>query len=115
MTISSPQLGYCGVTIDWEGDCSLGLSGSWRANQHNITGVQSCARHCQRRCPRCNFISFSADNNDCSWFNNCPLPLQTKFAGFKWRSLQARARSDPSRTVNGNAAPIVVASPSTQQ
>ena len=58
--------GYCGVTGS-ESDCATSSMGSWSMN--NAT---RCIKRCQG-CARCNFISFSPELRDCSWYHKCSL------------------------------------------
>lgn len=91
-SLREARAGYCGVTIDWEGDCALGEQGSWRAAANGIHDLPACAARCQR-CSRCEFVSFSRKNDECGWFHECPLPLQMKFGGENWRSVQVPVNS----------------------
>ena len=92
LSLHEARSGYCGVTIDWEGDCALGEQGSWRAAANGIRSLRACAARCQR-CSRCEFVSFSRKNDECGWFHECPLPLQMKFGGENWRSVQVPVNS----------------------
>ena len=58
--------GYCGVA-ESESDCATSSMGSWSMN--NAT---RCIQRCQG-CARCNFISFSPELRDCSWYHECSL------------------------------------------
>jgi hypothetical protein len=60
--------GYCAETADgWAGDCAAGLQGSW-----GIRRWSACVERCER-CARCNFVSFSDTNRDCSWHFACAV------------------------------------------
>ena len=92
MAFLHPRAGYCDVTIDWEGDCELGLSGSWRAEHYNISSLTTCAAHCREHCPRGNFVSFHPGGGggagaECGWFHSCNPPLKMKHGGEKWRTV----------------------------
>ena len=92
MAFLHPRPGYCDVTIDWEGDCELGLSGSWRAEHYNISSLTTCAAHCREHCPRGNFVSFHPGGGggagaECGWFHSCNPPLKMKHGGEKWRTV----------------------------
>lgn len=94
-----PRLGYCDVTIDWEGDCELGLSGSWRAEHYNISSLITCAAHCREHCPRGNFVSFHGGGGgggaECGWFHSCHPPLKMKHGGEKWRTVSVQTLLEP--------------------
>jgi hypothetical protein len=87
--IPQPTAGYCDVTLATEGDCTgLGLSGSWQGGQQQLGGrvqehfgsLAACAVFAQQRCSRARFVSYSATQDECSWFRHCePPPLRTKF------------------------------------
>ena len=47
-------------------DCERAEYGAWQTP----TTLRECVNACQG-CARCNYISFSARNRDCSWFHNC--------------------------------------------
>ena len=84
----SQHAGYCAETIfpPKEGNCQRGWSGAWALRKHGIASLAECARMCERRCPRCRFVSFTPEaartEGDCSWFAECSLPLQKKPAGY---------------------------------
>ena len=59
-----PLSGLCAPTTDG-GDCTDGSSGAWP-----YTNATDCAARCLT-CGRCNFVSYSALNRDCSWFHAC--------------------------------------------
>ena len=63
------HMGHCGIT-------QPGHAGRWcRAKDTNGTFAartpQACAKACWR-CAKCNFISFSMKESDCSWYESCP-------------------------------------------
>ena len=67
--VGAPGVGYCALTIA-RGDCWLGDSGTLH---ENVSSLQSCKRECKHACPRCAFVSWSARNQDCSWYAQCDL------------------------------------------
>ena len=70
-----PERGTCDTTNFAEhNDCQYGEKGAWKAGEHNMTHVLDCIAQC-RKCNKCNFISYSARFNDCSWFTSCATPL----------------------------------------
>ena len=66
--------GYCGVTLSTS-DCATSSMGSWSEN--NAT---RCIQRCLD-CARCNFISFSLEIQDCSWYHKCNLPRSKQVMG----------------------------------
>ena len=34
---------------------------------------RDCARKCARKCPRCNYVSVSLKDSDCSWYAKCDV------------------------------------------
>ncbi|KAL1511591.1 hypothetical protein AB1Y20_006385 [Prymnesium parvum] len=60
------RVGYCEVTAAGRGDCVAGPKGSFAVGE-----PEDCVQKCLG-CPRCRFVSFSRENNDCSWFYACP-------------------------------------------
>ena len=69
---ASSYIGYCGFT-DYGGDCSRDVQGAWPLRE--VGTFDGCYRRCLA-CERCNFISFSRNADDCSWYLTCKLPLQ---------------------------------------
>lgn len=74
---SGSHRGKCGPTVsDDPGDCESGDRGMWRLTTFDSSrpalAASACLHRCSR-CRRCNFISVSHLNNDCSWFNTCNL------------------------------------------
>ena len=62
--VFTSQVGFCGVT-EFGGSCDEDESGSW-----NCLSQHKCLKKCEA-CTGCSFISFSAENRDCSWFRQC--------------------------------------------
>ena len=62
--------GACGATENG-GDCATDSQGAWpmAAPRHSLT---TCIAMC-RCCERCRYISYSAQNGDCSWFAACNM------------------------------------------
>ena len=93
------MIGYCAVTTAG-GDCDRGVSGSWEAQSKLIGGtLQGCKQACSA-CPACNFISFSLNANDCSWFHTCSLPLQQTYDGASFRTERVRNTSSKGVSVH---------------
>ena len=60
--------GLCAPTnYDESGQCHSGPSGAFK-----LSTLKACERRCAQ-CSACNFISFSASQNDCSWYSECDL------------------------------------------
>ena len=74
--------GYCAATDAGKlGDCAAGSKGcfAWPLEAQRYTqpagklrGLQACIRECLT-CARCNFVSFSRVERDCSWYFECDL------------------------------------------
>ena len=65
--------GFCANTKTGDGgDCAQGESGSWRMGP-NLRTERDCARKCARKCPRCNYVSVSLKDSDCSWYAKCDV------------------------------------------
>ena len=61
--IAVARRGFCAPTVDGDnGDCDAGHRGSWLAAPSGVTTIGDCAALCGG-CPRCNYVSFSADAN----------------------------------------------------
>ena len=60
-----PREGFCGVT-NLGGDCANDVSGAWKLNS-----LHDCLVACSA-CAGCRHVSFSRENEDCSWFRECP-------------------------------------------
>jgi hypothetical protein len=63
--------GYCARTLD-AGNCEGGDSGSWPARMSKIESIADCAARCLS-CHRCEYVSFSAPLDDCSWYHQCDM------------------------------------------
>ena len=75
-TRASATHGYCAETeTGAEGDCVAGDKGSWRMGTKTmaITDMNACVRHCVRHCARCNYVSVSQADGDCSWYHACDM------------------------------------------
>ena len=77
-------VGYCAITSTSAGDCERGDKGSWQG-----LGRSACIQRCQS-CTRCNFISVSHEEKDCSWFAACDLPLQIWHGGESFRTVKVK-------------------------
>ena len=66
---------YCELTGHGQSDCSGGsppvYKGSIRSKAAKLT-VAGCKHSCLA-CKRCNFVSFSRQRRECSWFQFCDL------------------------------------------
>ncbi|KAL3903237.1 MAG: hypothetical protein SGPRY_011756 [Prymnesium sp.] len=63
------QAGSCGVTDDNQlpsEPCRNASSGNWKP----VASATQCVRLC-KGCPRCNYVSYSVRDFDCSWFETC--------------------------------------------
>jgi hypothetical protein len=58
--------GTCSLTEFGPSNCIDGTKGAWEAARSLESCVALC--HC---CAQCHYVSFSADQNDCSWFRQC--------------------------------------------
>ena len=60
--------GFCGVTNEGvEGSCDRGHSGSWNTRAHRVRSFADCVGRCLL-CARCAYVTYSPDNDDCSWY-----------------------------------------------
>ena len=76
--------GVCAPTEYDSGNCQTGSLGSfhWPIGKRHLTmgddferergGMQDCVLKCLE-CPRCNYVSFSRKEHDCSWYQHCNL------------------------------------------
>ena len=65
--------GFCGITNDGvEGDCGRGDKGSWNTREHRVRSFADCAARCVA-CARCRYVTYAADEDDCSWYSGCAL------------------------------------------
>ena len=72
--------GYCAATATGKvGDCTAGNKGcfTWppspaAAPSGKLRGLQACVLECLK-CARCNYVSFSRMERDCSWYHSCDL------------------------------------------
>jgi len=63
--------GNCGFSW-WADDCNTKNVGAWNTTKEGIKTIADCAKRCEG-CQACNFVSFSALNEDCSWYKSCDL------------------------------------------
>lgn len=73
---SPPMVGFCRGTEDYTPCSPRRTAGSVQG----IPTLAACVQYCEL-CTQCNFVSFSREYNDCSWYAHCAFPLQTSFAG----------------------------------
>ena len=68
--------GACGAPEKGPGDCATDDQGAWPMSppKHSLA---TCIAMC-RCCERCRYISFSAENKDCSWFAACRMDRLTQ-------------------------------------
>ena len=64
-------------------------SGSWSARYHGIRSLDACAAKCES-CPCCNYVAFSKESDDCSWYQACDRPGQLVYQGHTYTMLQVR-------------------------
>lgn len=82
---SVARRGYCDVTMN-EGNCESTSNGAWPLSKHGIEDLAQCVERC-RRCTRCRYVSFSWAHDECGWFHDCRLPLETKYQGDTYETL----------------------------
>lgn len=95
------RVGFCNVTEPGESDCEAGMSGSWPLSKLVAEPLKSTASALLRSachakclsCPRCNYMTWSATYDDCSWYHACDLKHLTPSAGFE--SIKVRALPIP--------------------
>ena len=63
-------------------------SGTWGG----VPSLDSCVSLC-RRCPFCNFISFSLRYDDCTYYSACELPLRRWHGGSSYQTVTVRSVS----------------------
>ena len=68
--------GYCATTefSSRMAVCSTDTSGAWHMlpTDDEVAGRRRCAKRCTR-CRNCRFVSYSRQDNDCSWYADCRL------------------------------------------
>ena len=89
--LNESREGFCGVTNEGvEGDCSRsGDAGSWNTRKHRVNSFEQCAARCVG-CRRCAYVTYSPDNEDCSWYSSrrCSLARLGREPAF--RSVRVR-------------------------
>ena len=92
--MSVHHVGYCAPTSG-PGDCDAGDSGSWSVRVSGMESLADCALRCLS-CARCEYISYSAPLDDCSWYRTCDLQkLKTSVQGsWSFRSVPVRSHGD---------------------
>ena len=88
--------GTCGAT-NYGGDCSVLDRGAWNTTSEGISDLASCVARCQRGCSKCEFVSLSLKNEDCSWYQACDLQRLLPISSYV--SEAVAPRSDPSQDV----------------
>ncbi len=85
--IASQSMGHCGPTSPVDvSKCETGKQGSLNSTALGIKRAEQCASFC-KGCKRCNYWSFSAYHEDCSWYSQCNLSrLSLRWAGFSYES-----------------------------
>ena len=94
-----PRLGYCDFTESGkEGECDgpvgAALKGSWPLSP-TLRTLADCAARCAASCARCNYVSFSAELGDCSWFHLCDLSKLRSQHGASFRTLPVPKAARP--------------------
>jgi hypothetical protein len=86
------HVGFCGVTNEGvEGDCARGDSGSWNTRVHRVRTFADCVGRCVL-CARCSYVTYSPDNDDCSWYSHKRCNLRSLGRDDAFRTVQvARA------------------------
>ena len=83
--------GHCGFGTSGA-DCNTEDSGSWQFNRTEAKNWKvaqaACARRCNA-CARCQFVSYSLKERDCSWFAMCNME-NLKFLVQDFRSQRVR-------------------------
>ena len=88
---SVAQRGYCELTVN-EGNCESTSNGAWPLGKYGIEDLAQCVERC-RRCTRCRYVSFSWAHDECGWFHNCRLPLETKYQGDTYETMHVVKRN----------------------
>ena len=70
-----PRPGFCGATLDGS-DCDHRSTGSWRVGATST--LEECVKRA-RQCPAAHYVSFSAQQRDCSWYTRCQWPLSHSY------------------------------------
>ena len=86
--LNASRVGFCGVTNEGvEGDCARGDSGSWNTRVHRIHSFAACVGRCVM-CARCAYVTYSPDNDDCSWYSERACRLDRLGRDEAFRSLR---------------------------
>lgn len=72
VTLGRQGVGFCATTNGGLGDCTRGHLGVIEFGTLPAPTVEGCAKRCGR-CLRCRYISFSLENQDCSWYAACDM------------------------------------------
>ena len=87
------RAGYCAPTDSARpANCTSSDQGVWRLatpyhpfgsheqpRRGDATSATDCLARCHR-CARCNFVTISLIDGECSWYHHCPSPPETAFA-----------------------------------
>lgn len=61
--------GTCGATAFGK-DCDVDTRGAWDAHAENIANLSACVAKA-KPCKQAEFVSYSSQNADCSWYSDC--------------------------------------------
>ena len=91
---ASVRDGSCGDTAPNDpGDCAGGDQGSWGLSDAGRVSwdaaVDECVALCGA-CARCEFMTISLAEGDCSWYRRCPASKMLKVAGFRSGRIRMR-------------------------
>ena len=83
--IMTPLEGFCATTAYEQLACApTAAKGAWPLR--NATSWRAAAHECLSRCSaceRCQYVSFSIEQSDCSWFKHCDTSkLHRSISGF---------------------------------
>ncbi len=94
------KVGFCGVTNDGvEGDCARGDSGSWNTRVHRVRSFEDCIGRCAA-CARCSFVTYSPQNDDCSWYSSRACNMNALGHDIAFRTVQVRPTTHQDRRSN---------------
>ena len=87
--------GFCASTRPG-GDCDTGASGSFLTSKWPTQTLAACVAKA-RSCKNANYVSFSAEHSDCSWYKACDIDhLQTSTRGYQTEVLHPQPLPAPS-------------------
>lgn len=85
--------GYCDETLAGPSDCVTADQGAWPMTAHNTSAWTLALEDCRARCHschRCNYISVSLYEKECSWFNMCDMKELKITDRAEWRTERVR-------------------------